>query len=63
MSLVGRTFRAYRPSSYSQSDDLQEQPDMDRQAKITLYLKRAEAGLPLFEADEQYSSKRRTTVA
>ena len=63
MSFVGRTFRAYRPSHFSQQDDLTEQQDLDRQDKIIIYLKRAEEGLPLFEGEQQFSPMRRTTVA
>ncbi len=63
MSFVGQTFRAYRPSHYCQPDDFQLQEDLDRQDKITIYLKRAEEGLPLFEAEQQFIPTRRTTVA
>ncbi len=63
MSLGGRTFRAFRPSSFSPPEELQEEVDLNRQAKIHLYLKRAEEGLPLFEADQQLGTKRRYIVA
>ncbi len=63
MSLIGQTFRAYRPSYYCQPEDFQLQEEPDRQAKISTYLKRAEEGLPLFEAEQQFIPVRRTTVA
>ncbi len=63
MSFIGQTFRAYRPSYYCQPEDFQVQEEPDRQAKISLYLKRAEEGQPLFDEEQQFLPARRTTVA
>jgi hypothetical protein len=49
MSFGGQTFRAFRPSRFAQPDELEEEHQEAKQAKIRIYIKRAEAGMPLFE--------------
>jgi len=49
MSLGGRTFRACRPSRFSQQEELDEGGGQVKQTKILLYARRAKAGKPLFE--------------
>ena len=50
MSIGGRTFRGFRPSHFGrQDDDLEEDAQQVKRAKIQLYAQRAQAGLPLFE--------------
>ena len=50
MSLGGRTFRAFRPSHFARGDELEEEVEHAKQAKIRLYAERARAGLPLFDS-------------
>ncbi len=50
MSIGGRTFRAFRPSSFARQDELEEEEEQAKQANIVLYGERARAGLPLFDA-------------
>ncbi len=42
--------RAYRPSQFGRSDDVNEEVDEVKQAKVLYYAQRVQAGLPLFEA-------------
>lgn len=49
MSIGGRTFRAFRPSCYGRYDDVEEEVQQVKTSRISLYAKRVEAGLPLFE--------------
>lgn len=49
MSLGGQTFRAFRPSYFAQPDELEDVEYQAKQAKILLYIRRAEAGQPLFQ--------------
>ena len=49
MSFGGRTFRAFRPSEYGRQDEVEEDGQEAKLAKMQLYIRRAEEGLPLFE--------------
>ena len=50
MFLGGRTFRAFRPSRYARLEEPEEENTEFKQAKIQIYMRRAEAGQPLFES-------------
>jgi len=41
--------RAFRPSAFSEPEAEEEQAEKARQANVTRYQRRAQAGLPLFE--------------
>ena len=50
MSFGGRTYRAFRPSRFGRrDDDMEEDGQEARQAMLSVYAQRAQAGLPLFE--------------
>ena len=42
--------RAFRPSAFAEQEAQEEQAEQARKANVTRYQKRAQAGLPLFEA-------------
>jgi len=66
MPFGGRTFRAFRPSRFAQHDETEEEGQQVKQDKILLYMKRAEAGQPLFEqsdAAKTLASNQRFSVA
>ena len=49
MSIGGRTFRAFRPSRFGRQDEVEEEVQQTKVARISIYAKRVEAGLPLFD--------------
>lgn len=42
--------RAFRPSQYAPAEECEEEQQLAKDANVRHYSKRAEAGLPLFEA-------------
>lgn len=50
MPYPDRNVRAYRPSQFAQLEEQEEDPAWrEKQEKVALYSRRAQAGLPLFE--------------
>ena len=49
MSFGGKTFRAFRPSHFVQTEELEEEVQQGKLDNIRRYSERVEAGLPLFD--------------
>jgi len=53
MSVGEYSMRAFRPSHYAEPEMHDDEAAMARQANLEMYAMRAEAGLPLFEAESE----------
>ncbi len=57
-TLGGHDVRGYRPGDFVVRNEREVFVDPEREAKILLYEQRAEAGMPLFNAQVAHTAKR-----
>ena len=62
MSGMGRSVRAFRPSTYSRVEDADKDSQREKLAKLAIYALRAEAGLPLFESTDELPAPAATST-